>query len=282
MPAGAFESRRSGMPSFETDGLKINYIVEGEGPSIVLVHGFTVNLHGNWRVTGVVEALVADGRKVIALDVRGHGRSDKPHDPEAYRGLKIAEDVIALMDHLGVDRADLMGFSMGGVISLALLFSFPQRVGAVIVGGVADDHPTIGRAPWRDAQQVAMARGSMLSVAAGLVAEDVSTITDPNAALLRPFADQPWNDPKALAAFAAAGSVDFEADDFARVRNPVLVIIEDQAPGGAAKLAAAIPGARYIVTPGTHMTVCSSPEFKQAVLAFLAETSPTRVPEGAS
>jgi pimeloyl-ACP methyl ester carboxylesterase len=269
------------MPSFETDGLKINYIVEGEGPSIVLVHGFTVNLHGNWRVTGVVEALVADGRKVIALDVRGHGRSDKPHDPEAYRGLKIAEDVIALMDHLGVDRADLMGFSMGGIIALALLFSYPQRLGAVVVSGAGDDGAG-GRAPWLDAEQVARTREIMLSVAAGLVADDVSTITDPNAAFLRAFADQPWNDLEALAALYRGVNVDFEADDFARVRNPVLVTIEDQAPGGAAKLAAAIPGARYIVTPGTHMTVCSSPEFKQAVLAFLAETSPTRVPESAS
>jgi pimeloyl-ACP methyl ester carboxylesterase len=269
------------MPSFETDGLKINYIVEGEGPPIVLVHGFAVNLHGNWRVTGVVEALVADGRQVIALDVRGHGRSDKPHDPEAYRGLKIAEDVIALMDHLGVDRADLMGFSMGGIIALALLFSYPQRLGAVVVSGAGDDGAG-GRAPWLDAEQVARTREIMLSVAAGLVADDVSTITDPNAAFLRAFADQPWNDLEALAALYRGVNVDFEADDFARVRNPVLVTIEDQAPGGAAKLAAAIPGARYIVTPGTHMTVCSSPEFKQAVLAFLAETSLARVAEGAS
>ncbi|MGE5597160.1 MAG: alpha/beta fold hydrolase, partial [Hyphomicrobiales bacterium] len=115
------------MPTIESGGLTINYIDEGQGQPIVLVHGFASSLQGNWRATGVVDALVNDGRRVVALDCRGHGRSDKPHDPEAYGGTKMADDVVNLADHLGIEKPDLMGYSMGGGIAASLLARFPQR-----------------------------------------------------------------------------------------------------------------------------------------------------------
>jgi pimeloyl-ACP methyl ester carboxylesterase len=115
------------MASFDSSGVEISYVVEGRGPPIVLVHGFASNLQGNWRATGVIEGLMNAGRQAVALDCRGHGRSAKPHDPQAYKGTAMADDVIALMDHLGLAQADLMGYSMGALIASSLLVRKPER-----------------------------------------------------------------------------------------------------------------------------------------------------------
>jgi len=115
------------MPSVDVNGCPINYIVEGTGDPILLIHGFASSLQGNWRAPGVIAAIVAAGRKVIAIDCRGHGRSGKPHDPQAYAGAAMADDAIAVLDHLGIEKADLAGYSMGGFLSASLLVNHPQR-----------------------------------------------------------------------------------------------------------------------------------------------------------
>ena len=115
------------MPTFESSGAKIHYIDEGAGPPILLVHGFASNIEGNWRATGIIAALTGAGRRVIALDCRGHGESDKPHDPKAYGVNVMANDAIALLDHLGITKTDLMGYSMGGYIATSLLLEHPER-----------------------------------------------------------------------------------------------------------------------------------------------------------
>src|SRR5437773_12345851 len=126
------------MPFFDSSGVQINYITEGEGPPIVLVHGFASSLQGNWRATGVIGALTNAGRRVVALDCRGHGHSEKPHDPAAYEGTSMSDDVIALMDHLQIQQADLIGYSMGGFIAASLLTRQPERFHTVILSGVGD------------------------------------------------------------------------------------------------------------------------------------------------
>ena len=95
------------MPSFDSDGVRIAYEDLGQGRPIVLVHGFAASFELHWRAPGWVDALVADGRRVVGLDCRGHGRSEKPQDPSAYAGERMAGDVIGLMDRLGLERADL-------------------------------------------------------------------------------------------------------------------------------------------------------------------------------
>jgi len=116
-----------------SDGVKVHYLVMGRGTPVVLIHGYTGSAEGNWFTNGVADALAAKHR-VIAIDVRGHGRSDKPHDPAMY-GERIWKDVIELMDHLAIDRAHIHGYSMGGGITAQLLARYPERFITAAFGG---------------------------------------------------------------------------------------------------------------------------------------------------
>ena len=101
------------MSSFHNGGVEIAYLAEGEGEPIVLVHGFASTKQVNWVYSSWVSELKRNGRRVIALDNRGHGESSKLYDPELYHIPTMASDVTALMDHLGIERADIMGYSLG-------------------------------------------------------------------------------------------------------------------------------------------------------------------------
>ncbi len=122
---------------FDSDGVKIHYETFGEGKPLVLVHGFVLNITYNWVNSGLVDAL-QPVRRVVALDCRGHGQSDKPHDPAAYSSEKMAGDVLNLMDHLGIEKADLFGYSMGSGISCYLLACHRERFNSVILAGTGD------------------------------------------------------------------------------------------------------------------------------------------------
>lgn len=250
------------MPEFASDGVTINYIDEGRGSPIVLVHGFASSLHGNWRATGIADALTKSGRRVVALDCRGHGRSGKPHDQEAYGGTKMADDVLALMDHLGIRQADLMGYSMGGGISASLLVRHPERFHAVILAGIGDGMLSGG--PRR------------AGLAEGMEAKDASEVQDATARGFRQFAEQSGNDLGALAAMQRSARAPLDAAKLADVRLPVLVLIgaEDTLAGPADRLAAAIPGARHVVVPGDHLGVFQKPDYTSAVVSYLGDVSP--------
>lgn len=118
---------------FDSNGVKIHYTVQGEGEPVLLIHGFTMNIAMQWTGPGVLPELAKQYR-VIAIDNRGHGRSGKPHEPEKY-GLEMAEDQIRLLDHLGVKKAHVVGYSMGGFITSKLLTSHPDRVATATLGG---------------------------------------------------------------------------------------------------------------------------------------------------
>jgi pimeloyl-ACP methyl ester carboxylesterase len=121
------------MPYAENRGVRIYYEVEGEGPPLVLVHGFSESLEG-WREYGYAEELKKEHRLVL-IDARGHGGSGKPHDPEAY-GLKHRPaDVVAVLDDLGIDRAHYFGYSLGGWVGFGLAKYAPERVHSLIIGG---------------------------------------------------------------------------------------------------------------------------------------------------
>jgi len=123
------------MPFANNQGVLIHYEVEGCGPPLVLHHGFAMDLR-QWRLTGYVDALRPDYR-LILVDPRGHGASDKPHDAQAYRKRLMASDVISVLDTLGVEKAQYFGYSMGGVIGFALARFAPQRLASLIVGGAS-------------------------------------------------------------------------------------------------------------------------------------------------
>ena len=117
------------------DGTGIAFITAGTGPDVLLHHGFAADHRVNWVAPGVVDAFVAAGRRVIALDARGHGQSDKPHDPAAYENDAMARDARALLDHLGVERVDVVGYSMGALVSTRLVPDEP-RARSCVLGGI--------------------------------------------------------------------------------------------------------------------------------------------------
>src|ERR1700752_494786 len=124
------------MPSFSHDGVDIAFLDQGEGEPIVLVHGFASNKEVNWVVPGWIATLTGAGRRAIALDNRGHGASSKLYEPAAYRSQIMAEDVRALLDHLGLPRADVMGYSMGARITAYMALAHPERVRSAVLGGL--------------------------------------------------------------------------------------------------------------------------------------------------
>ena len=119
---------------FDSAGARIRYVDEGRGEPVVLIHGFTGTIERSWINTGVLPDLARDYR-VVALDLRGHGHSDKPHDPAAYD--EIGEDVVRLLDHLKIERAHAVGYSLGGIILARLLVAHPQRFRSALLGGAA-------------------------------------------------------------------------------------------------------------------------------------------------
>lgn len=246
------------MPAFDSGGVRIHYTDDGAGAPVVLVHGLTSSAERNWRRPGVIDALVAAGRRVIAIDCRGHGESDKPHDAEAYAGGKMGDDVVALMDYLGIDRVDLAGYSMGGMIATSLLARQPERFGRVIIAGVGDwllragDRALVGNEALRRGGPVRRAVGRWL---------------------MRGVARRMGNDPDALAAIGRAPRQPIDVAALARVTSPVLLLVgkNDRGAGTPERLAAAIPGARIEKVPGSHITAVIDPGFRRAIVAFLTE-----------
>lgn len=243
-------------------GIKIAYEVVGEGAPVVLVHGFASNRVTNWRAPGWYGALVEAGRQVIALDVRGHGESDKPHRHDAYDERELAADVVRLLDHLGHDLADVMGYSMGGFITLRLLHDAPERVRRAVVAGVGENY---------------YGRGTLetVAIAAGLRAPDAASVSGAVPRQFRLFAEQGKNDLEALALCMTRERRSISAAEFAALRVPVLIVVgeKDTVTGPPGALADAIPGARVVIVPNRdHMTSVGDKVYKAAVVDFLSES----------
>ncbi len=242
-------------------GIKIAYEIMGEGSPIVLVHGFASNRVTNWRVPGWYDALVQAGRQVIALDVRGHGESDKPHVREAYEEGELAGDVVRLLDQLGLRQADVMGYSMGGFITLRLLHDAPERVRRAVVAGVGENY---------------YGRGVVETdaIAAGLRAPSAAQVTDAVPRQFRLFAEQGKNDLEALALCMTRERRAITGLEFEGLRVPVLIVVgeKDTITGPPGVLAAAVPGSRVVVVPNRdHMTSVGDKVYKAAVVEFLSE-----------
>lgn len=244
---------------FESDGLRLAYRVVGEGAPIVLVHGFASTMDVNWVQTGWSRALVDAGRRVIMADGRGHGASDKPHDEEDYTFDAMAADVIALMDHLGEPGADLMGYSMGGMVSLVAAAQYPDRFDRVIAAGVGE--------------RLLDTNKGASDVVDALLSDDPAAIGSRAAQMFRLFADQNMQDRVALAACFTEVRKDFPAHLLERITRPVLIVAgeTDDAAGAAAPLAARIPGGTSFTVPKRdHMRTVGDKVYKEAVLKFLA------------
>jgi pimeloyl-ACP methyl ester carboxylesterase len=247
------------MQSFQHDGIEIAYLDEGEGEPIVLVHGFASTASINWVFPGWVTTLTKARRRVIALDNRGHGASSKLYDPAAYHSATMAEDVRALLDHLGLARADVMGYSMGARIAAYLALAHPERVRSIILGGLGG-HLVDGV-------------GLPQSIADALEAPSLAAVSDPQGRVFRAFAEQTRSDLKALAACIRGSRQTLTRAEVRAIRMPALVAVgtADEVAGSAQELAVLLPAGEPLDIPGRdHMQAVGDKVFKGGVLAFLA------------
>ncbi|MHB2168235.1 alpha/beta fold hydrolase [Alsobacter sp. R-9] len=252
------------MHTFSSDGVTIAYIDErpaqGDGDPIVLVHGFASNHAVNWVNTLWVKTLLGAGRRVVALDNRGHGASEKLYDPAAYSSWTMAEDVRRLMDHLGIARADVMGYSMGARITAHLALSHPERLRAALLGGLGI-HLVEGV-------------GLPLGIADAMEAPALDSLTDPMQRMFRAFAEQTRSDLRALAACIRGSRQTLTPEQVGDIRVPVLVSVgtRDAVAGDPHALAALIPGAKAFDIAGRdHNLAVGDRTHREAVLAFLGQ-----------
>lgn len=253
------------MTEFATmsDGIHIAYERVGEGPPVVLVHGFASSKEQNWKSTGWYGSLAEAGFSVLAIDNRGHGESDKPHDSALYHHDRMAEDVATVMDQAGVDAAPYVGYSMGGLIGLRFLTLFPDRVIRLALGGVGEHYLTGPRVS--DPERRA-------AIADALLTDDKNSITDPRARMFRDFADQQGKDRLALAACMRAMTGPLPLDVLKSITKPILVVDGDQdtVAGASGPLAAIFPHGSAAIVPGRdHMSAVGARPTRQAVVDFL-------------
>jgi len=247
---------------FTSNGCTIAYDDTGDGDPIVLLHGFAADKTSNWRLTGWYRLLGNAGYRVIAPDSRGHGRSDKPTDPEAYAPEEAAGDVIRLLDHLDIDHADMFGYSMGGRNLAWLLTRYPDRINSAVIGGAG-----LNVLAPADARRWAK-KGYPLTADN----EKTDSLAVPALVPLYRQARKVGGRPGALSACLLGSFPSLPASAFADVDVPTLVIAgsRDTVAGSPIPLAASIPDAVAVVVPGkTHLTVIADAFFKGAVMGFL-------------
>jgi pimeloyl-ACP methyl ester carboxylesterase len=257
---------------FDSAGVRIHYIVEGKGEPVVLIHGFGANIDVNWGKPGIIRALAASYR-VIAMDNRGHGQSDKPHEPDAYGG-RMAEDVIRLMDRLQIRKAHIVGYSMGGTIVVTLLGTHPERLRTAVVGG-AGWSGGVGEV-WKgmidrmaDSIEQGKGLGPLISALApgGETPVGADQVEAANKLLMS------RNDPVALAAVLRTMFAAQPAEERLRANEvPVLAIAGEKDPmrGWAEALGRLAPHVEVVIIPGAnHMSAVTDPLFPSSVKAFL-------------
>ncbi len=250
------------MPQTRRSGVRINYRISGSGSPLVLVHGYTASGYSNWVVSGWAEYLA--GRHTLLIpDLRGHGRSEKPYSAGAYSIALMAADVLAVMDAEGVSAAPVIGYSMGGLVTMELLVHHPERISAAVIGGMGSYFPrnrgrfSIER---QDKRSSAPRRplGERLRFLAGYMAR-----FDPIAI-----------DAVYRGVFKRGRPI--ETAHLAEVDKPVLVAAGtlDVFYEPAKALAGLIPGARFVSLPYEgHISAVRSPQFKQAAAAFLQDAA---------
>lgn len=247
---------------FYHDGLQLAYFDQGDksAPPVLLIHGFASTANVNWVHPGWLKTLVEAGYRVVAIDNRGHGASDRPHEPEAYRPPDMAADSAALLAHLGIEQAHVMGYSMGARLSAFLALEHPEKVRSLVFGGLG-----IGMVD---------GVGDWDPIAEALLAPSLSDVTHERGRMFRIFADQTRSDRFALAACIQTSRELVSREDVGRITQPTLIAVgtKDDIAGSPRELAALLPNARAIDIPNRdHMLAVGDRVFKKAVLDFYAE-----------
>jgi pimeloyl-ACP methyl ester carboxylesterase len=255
---GGVELRR-----FSSDGVDIAFIdAKPQGRDlnepILLIHGFASHHRVNWVGPRWVETLTGAGRRVVAFDNRGHGESEKLYAPGDYRADLMTRDAANLLAHLGVERADVMGYSMGARIASFLALAEPSLVRSLVLGGLGDRLV-------RDA-------GLPEAIAEAMEAPSLDSLADPTQRLFRAFADQTKSDRAALAACVRGSRRSLTPQEAARITQPTLVAVgeRDTLAGDPSKLVAMLPRAEALLIPGRdHNLAVGDKAFKAGALDFL-------------
>jgi len=249
------------MAHFPSGGLSLAYDdfgKAGDPRPLILVHGFSSNRVENWRRFGWYDAIERKGLRGIAFDHRGHGESDKPHDPALYGRKILAGDILALMDHLNLERADLFGYSMGAYAALEAAISAPGRFRNLILGGVG--------------ARMFEPREMSFTMADAMKAASADDIPEPMLRSFRQFAEEQGEDLAALAACAGSANAMRDPDSLALIRAATLVVAgqRDQLAGSPQGLADLIPGAKAVTLPGCdHFSAIPHGMLKATVFDFL-------------
>ena len=249
---------------FSSDGVDIAFIdAEPQGRDlnepILLIHGFASNHRMNWVGPRWVETLTEAGRRVIAFDNRGHGQSEKLYAPADYHLDLMTRDAANLLAHLGIERADVMGYSMGARIASFLALAEPSLVRSLVLGGLGDRLVRDGGLPE--------------TIAEALEAPSLDSLVDPTQRLFRGFAEQTKSDRAALAACVRGSRRSLTLEEAARINQPTLVAVgeRDTLAGDPAKLVALLPRAEALTIPGRdHNLAVGDKAFKAGALDFLA------------
>ena len=253
------------MKSFKSwDQTEIVYQEWGEqtdSPPVVLHHGFVVDANANWVAPGIVDALLSAGRRVLAPDARGHGQSGKPHDPGSYGEQRMARDLAVLLDVCGEPQIDLVGYSMGAIVSL-IFASEDKRVRRLVVGGVGSGVLECGGVDRR-----AIPNDTIIEA---LSVEDPSTLRKSGATSFRVLADALGADREALV--AQASSIYRGDIGLSRISAPTLVLAGEDDPLAIrpSVLCEAIPDATLRMLTGDHIEAIADPGFARSIVDFLA------------
>lgn len=250
--------------SFDSNGVKIVFDDIGEGPPILLLHGFAADSRLNWKLTGWYTLLVDAGFRVIAIDNRGHGRSDKPAGKEAYTPEIIAADVLGVMDYLHIEKADMLGYSMGGRNAAWILSRHPDRFTEVVISGVGMNLLKVDDPAYWESRGYALTADN----------KKTDNLAIPSMVPLYERASEKGGRIGALTACLLGSFPNMEPKEFANVTIPVLVAAgsKDTVSGSPIPLAEAIPGGRAVTIPGkTHLSAIGDAFFKGAVLGFLGQ-----------
>lgn len=245
------------MSRFSSDGVDIAYFDEGAGDPVLLIHGFASTKEINWVGPSWTKTLIGAGYRVIGFDHRGHGASEKLYDPALYHTRLMAEDAHRLLLHLGIPRADVIGYSMGARVGAQMALLFPEAVRSLVMGGLGI-HLVDGV-------------GLPQTVADALEAPSLEAVADPMGRMFRAFADANKADLKALAACIRGSRQVLTREEVGRIFQPVLVAIgtRDAVAGAAAPLVALLPDGTQLDIPNRdHNPAVGDKVFKEGALAF--------------
>ena len=266
---------------FDSAGVKIHYVIEGKGEPVLLIHGFLADLQDNWGRPGIIKAL-SDTFQVIAIDNRGHGKSDKPHNPDAY-GINMMEDSIRLLDHLKIRKAHVVGYSMGGVITLGIVTRHPERVHAAVMGGAGWNPPGQSIQPMMKTLADSLEQGNLEPLIVGLTPAGTPKPTPEQVQIINKAFLASGKDMLAMAAVARNFPPDATEAQVRSNRIPVLALVGEMDPmkPEVDKLDGLMPNVKVLVIPkADHGTAFSNPEFIKNLKSFLLEHSAADAGEG--